>query len=333
MLFKKKKTEIDQEAKSSEAKSKASKKKTVIFYSLASVFTVCLGIGAGVLAHHFLGETKATDYANVNGDKLMDDPSIARSKFEQAKKKGTAYEETLKPYEMVNVALEQYSALPSTKTVGLGAAEAMKVNQVIQSIQIKNGDRYFEESNSTSAFVNLYDRMYQEGDTTTTYWGDDLNYASHEKKEYSNADYAAMMGRNVSDAMIYVISSKTSTSNESNVKSPYGPSRITKESGGYTVDLELHPINAVVNYVCQMQNISGLDGKPSFIYCHLTFHLDADLMPLDYTSYEQYTAKKTGIPITTTITGSLTTYFYQGETYEIPTLQSETQSEYKAIEK
>ena len=302
----------------------------IITSSIIGVTAVALGVVAGFVAHSFFNPAGG-DYSNVDANALTDDIAKTRKKYEEAKKAGTPLEEVLKPCEMVNISLDLFSSLESTKAVGLGSAYSMGVNQIIQSIQIKHGDKYFEESNSTSAFVKLYDRMYQEEETTKTYWGKSIDYSSHEEKTYTNEEYAELMGRKVSDPMIYIISTKTSITDESKVKSGRGASRIVKEGNGYTVDLELQRTKSVVNYVKQMKNISGLAGYPTFEYCHLTFHLDESLMPLDYTSYEKYQATKKEVGISTTIEGNLTTYFYHGETYEIPTLETETQSVYQSL--
>ncbi len=318
-------------ADSNEKKEKAPiSKKFIITSSIIGTVAIALGVVAGFMANSFFN-TAGGDYSNVDANALTDDIAQTRKKYEAAKKAGTPLEEALKPCEMVNISLDLFSSLESTKAVGLGSAYSMGVNQIIQSIQIKRGDKYFEESNSTSAFVNLYDRMYQEGETTKTYWGKSSDYASHEEKIYTNEDYAELMGRKVSDSMIYVISTKTSIMDESKVKSGRGASRIVKEKNGYTVDLELQRKKSVVNYVKQMKNISGLTGYPTFEYCHLTFHLDEDLMPLDYTSYEKYQATKKEVGISSTIEGNLTTYFYHGEIYDIPTLETETQSVYQSL--
>ncbi len=319
-----------QEGDKSGKRKPKSRKKVIITSSIIGTAAIGLGVVTGFLAHSFLNPVGG-DYSNVDADALTDNIEIARKKYEDAKKAGTPLEEALKPSEMVNLSLDMFASLGSTKAVGLGSAFSMGVTQVIQSIQIKNGERFFEESNSTSAFVNLYDRMYQEGDTTKTYWGKSSDYSSHEEKIYTNEAYAELMGRKVSDSMIYVISTKTAIVDEDKVNSDKGVSRITKENGGYTVDLELQKKKSVVNYVKQMKNISGLTGYPTFDYCHLTFHLDEDLMPLDYTSYEKYHATKQGVGISTAIDGTLTTYFYHGETYEIPTLETETQSVYESL--
>ncbi len=312
------------------ASKKAVLKKKLPWIISCSSLAIALGIGGGFLAHRFFGPTAAVTY--VAGE--TDDINLAKAKYEQAKASGTPLETALKPSEMVNLAMANYDSMPSTKAVGIGEAISMSIGQVIQSIQIKNGEHYFEESNSIG-LVNLYDRMYQEGDTTTCYWGSSLNYSSNQKNEMTNEQYEDLMGRNVSDSMTYIISKKTAITKESNVKSSYGPSKIVKENDGYTVELELSTSSknsAVANYVKQMKNISGLTDYPYFYYCHLTFHLTEDLIPLDYTSYEKYNATKSSVPLPVDIEGKLTTKFFVGETYEIPSLQDETQSVYKSLD-
>ena len=307
--------------------SNPSKRKAILISSITGSVAICLGIAAGIVGAKFFGNKQTIDYSNVNVNALTDDIDAARSKYNKAKSSGTPLEQALKPSEMVNLAIANYSALPSTKAVGLGSALSMGVTQQIQSIQIKNDGKYFEESNSIG-LVNLFDRMYQDGDSTSCYWGDNSDYSSHAKRVYSNEEYANMMGRKVSDPMIYVISRKTAITKEESVKSGRGISKIVKENGGYTVDLELNRKTSVVNYVKQMQNISGLTGYPTFAYCHLTFHLSEDLMPIEYTSYEKYNATKASVPLPVDIEGTLTTKFYTTGTYAIPSLSDVTSGEY-----
>ena len=325
MFFKKRKSEKKEKP--------VTWKRIVLKSAILGTVAMTLGVGAGFGVYYFVEKSKGGDYSNVDVAAITDDLGKAQEKYNSAKRSGTPLESALKPSEMVNVALAKFSALESSKTIGLGKATAANVDQIIQSIQIRDGDLYFEESNSESSVVKLYDRMYQEGETTSCYWGQSLEYSKNEKKEYSNSDYADLMGRNVSDCMIYVISSKTTITKEETAKklSGKGASKIQKEGNGYTVDLELNPQKAVVNYVKQMKNISGLKDYPAFSYCHLTFHLSEDLMPIDFTSYEKYNATKQSMPIPVEITGSLTTYFYTEGGYKIPGLGDETQSEYKTL--
>ncbi len=304
--------------------------KAIITSSIIGTLAAGLGVGAGFLVYNYSENFGGADYSNVDANALTDDISKAQAKYDAAKSSGTPLEEALKPSEMANLALKNFSSLKNSKTLGLGSALSVGVTQVIQSMQIRDGDRYFEESNSMSSFVKLYDRMYQEGDNTTTYWGESSDYSSHSPVTYTNKEYAELMGRTVSETMIYVISTKTAITDVAKVRSSHGASRIEKENDGYKIELELKT-KAVVNYVKQMKNISGLTGYPTFEYCHLTFHIDKDLMPISYTSYEKYNATKESVPLPVDIEGSLTTYFYHGETYEIPTLDSQTQSEYEGL--
>ena len=193
--------------------SNPSKRKAILISSITGGVAICLGVVAGIIGAKLFGGKQTVDYSNVNVDALTDDIDATRSKYNQAKSSGTPLEKALRPSEMVNLAIANYSALPSTKAVGLGSAVSMGVTQQIQSIQIKNDGKYFEESNSIG-LVNLFDRMYQEGDSTSCYWGESSDYSAHPKKVYTNEQYAEMMGRKVSDPMIYVISRKTAITKE-----------------------------------------------------------------------------------------------------------------------
>lgn len=305
--------------------------KKIIIPTVAASLTITLGIAAGLFAAKMFKGAAGINYGDVDVGKLTDDLEVSKAKLDKARASGTPLEIALKPSEMVNLAFANYKELPSAKAIGLGAAVSMGVKQEIQSIQIKDGSRYFEESNSLG-LVNLYDRMYQEGDTTTCYWGESLNYSQNTAKEYTNEEYAEFMGRKVSDPLIYVVSAKTAITKEEKVRSDRGPSKITKQDYGYLVDLELNPKTSVVNYVKQMQNISGLTGYPTFYHCHLTFRFDENLMPIEYTSYEKYNATKASVPLPVDIEAYLTTRFFTTGTYEIPKLTDSTQVEYANIQ-
>lgn len=305
-----------------------STKRKVITSVVVGVLAIGLGAGAGFAGYKLFGQKNTASY-EYDANALTDDIAIAQDKLAAAKKSGTPLETALRPYEMVNLAFANLSALPSNKSVGIGVADAGVSKQDIQSIQIKNGDSYFEESNSVG-IVNLFDRMYQNGDTITCYWGTKKDYSADTPTDYSLDDYIELMGRKVSDPCSYIVSSKTCWFKEENNKSGKGVSSITKDGDIYRVECELNNQKGVTNYVRQMKNISGLTGYPVFDYCHLSFQISEDLMPIQYTSYEHYTATKASIPVPTPITGEMTVWFSTDGEYPIPSLTDSTSEEYAA---
>ncbi len=264
---------------------------------------------AGVITGIVLAKVVRPDQTQYLVDEVTVDMKSVIASYNKAKASGNYL--SLKPDEAVNAAYYLFEQLENTYTVGIGGsvADLGHVKIRIESRTIKEGDRFFEESNSLG-LVNLYDRMFQEGETTDTYWGDNPNYASHEKKTYSNAEYKEMMGRNVSNGLIYIVAPGTLL--EGDPLSGEGPTSFTKnEGGGYKVEIELDPKKGVLNYQKQMQTISSLKYPPPFEYCHLTFYLDDELLPKRFVTHERYTAT-TGAGFGSPATQSLVTEYHLG---------------------
>ena len=263
-----------------------------------------LGAGAGFGVHEMLKPTLMT----IEGDAsaYLMDAEAAFEKYEAAKRKGTPLESALEPAEMISVAHTLFDAQEYSYCEGVGVSRAMGlVDQGIQSWKVRDKDRYFEESNSFSSFVALYNRMYQEGDSTTKYWGKTPNYGGNAPEEVSNEQYASEMGRQVSESIVYLVSPKTDSPVD---LSGRGLSSIKKHDGGYTVDFEADPASSTLRYVHQMKTISNLKEFPSFDYVHLTYELDEDLNLLYFRNYESYRATLAS-GIGSTCEGSMTTVF------------------------
>lgn len=301
-------------------------KKTIIVTSIVAASAIGLGIGGGFLVRSFIKPSQDQDYS-VDTAGLANDITVIRAKYDAAIASGTPLEEALGPAEMVNLAYDNFTSLSSNKMVGYGATVSSGITQVIESIAIKEGDKAFEESNSTGV-VNLYDRMYEEGDTITTYWGDNPDYASHVPIDYTLDEYADMMGRKVSEPTTYLISNKTIFKSEVNNLSGDGISKITKTSSGYTVDIELNPVTGVVNYVKQMLKISELAKYPVFYWCHLTYQIDEDLNLVEMLVHEKYNVTKASIPLPVDCVGKITNKFFTSGTYQIPDVGANLRAEY-----
>ena len=143
-------------------------------YSLIAIGSIALGVGAGFAGAKILKPTVTEVVMNENNSLAVTEGylKLARTAYNTAVKNGDPLEEALTPDQMINLAYDMLGNLESTKAIGIGVSNAMNItSQEIQSCAIKNGDEYFEESNSLG-IVSIHNRMYQSGDTTTTYWGE-----------------------------------------------------------------------------------------------------------------------------------------------------------------
>ena len=248
-----------------------------------------------------------TEYV-VSGDGYEADIDTAMKKYEAAKGNGD-FAKSLTVDEMINVSYHLFEQEENTWSQGVGSSVAAGlVNQGIFSTTVHMGERFFEESNSASNVVALYDRMYQTGDTTTTYWGGDPNYAGHPKQEYPNDEYKQMMGRYVSTALVFVVSPKTLLLDET-TSSGQPKTGIYETEQGYVVEAELDRRYGVMNYQKQMKTISNLKYKPEFRYCHITVEMDKDLTLRRMVTHEYYTAV-TAAGLGSDAVGSLTTVYH-----------------------
>lgn len=310
---------------------KTSKKGKIISLSIIAVAAIGLGLGTGFFLHNQLAGGVQTDYTKVNTDTLVDDNTALLKTYEATKKSGgdylTAFQS--KPYQVANIAFQLYGAhehsFAQGKGVGKAVALGFEVNQQIRSTVIRDKDQYFEESLSLSGMVNLADRMYQEGDQVVRHEGkvDSKNVevpANLDKSTtYTLTDYAKAMGRDLDNPCIYIVSSKT-TYLDSTAKSGQATS-FSKSDDGYLLELELHPVYSIVNYVKQMQTISSLYSQPSFQYVHLTLSLDSDLNLRSLKTHEYYWAA-TSATVGSYVEGTLTTTYQTDGSYTIPELMT-----------
>ncbi len=254
------------------------------------------------------------------GNDYEGDRTAALAKYEQVKGKGSL-ETSLSPDEMILASYAKFGEEEHTWTQGVGISKAAGlVDQMIQSTTVRDGERFFEESNSDSSMVHIYDRMYQFGGNTTTYWGEKPDYANHKPVSYSNEEYTTLMGRTVSDPLIYNVSA-ASLVNDENPASKCPKTGIYPEGGGYRIEAELSPVYGTIRYKCQMATISDLASKPVFDYCHITVTVDGELNLIKMVTHESYYAavKAGGMSVGSTAIGTLTTvYHHQAPDFGFP---------------
>ena len=304
-------------------KSQSHKAKGV--FAFLGVAIAIAGAGAGV--GFLIGQSKQPVIESVFAGYEVTDAYLSDANKAYEASVGAKQSLTLNmtPDQMVNLAYDKLSKREYVKATGVGASKAMGlVDQRILSTAIKSGEKYFEESISFSSFVNIHDRMYQEGETTSTYWGNDEDYPTHPEKSMTNEEYATLMGRKVSESLVYIVLPSTITFDED--YSGDGVSKAYDDSGGYRIEIELAFIGDKTNrampgvsrYQKQMKTISNLNSYPAFNFCHLTFHTDAELNLTKFVTHESYDA--TMGPISAPCDGVLTTVYETSGPYEIPKL-------------
>ena len=114
---------------------------------------------AGVITGIVLAKVVRPDQTQYLVDEVTVDMKSVIASYNKAKASGNYL--SLKPDEAVNAAYYLFEQQENTYTVGIGGsvADLGHVKIRIESRTIKEGDRFFEESNSLG-LVNLYDRMF-----------------------------------------------------------------------------------------------------------------------------------------------------------------------------
>ena len=218
------------------------------------------------------------------------------------------------PAEIVNIGLEKYRRCENSYSITKGVASTM-VTQSIRNYQIKNGDRYFEESISMSSMVKLANRMYQTGKegNVNLYKGsavnEELGSYSANGTEYEQTDYKNYLGKTLNEMFIYIITDSTILDSE------------IDKTDGYTIKLSLDTEMSVIFYQYQMKNISGLDKYPKFASVNLTFTFDNNLYLQHLYTDETYQAS---MGVTVDIHNMFNTYYFPNEELKIPEINEPT---------
>ena len=248
------------------------------------------------------------------------DLDAAYAKYEASK--GSDLTEILTVDEMINVAYLKFGKEEQTWSRSVGSALALQlVEQRIWTTTVADNGRYFEESISTSSFVTIYDRMFEEGDTVTTYWGSDEDYLSHPKVEMNRDVYKEKMGRYVSEGLVYVVSDKTLVKG-AETASGKRATGVYKDGEKLVLEAELDPKHGTMRYQKQMKSISDLAYFPSFQYCHITVTTDSDLNLISLQTHESYIATmKSGLG-SSVVGGLVTSYYHEAAPFGFPEVDS-----------
>lgn len=217
------------------------------------------------------------------------------------------------PADLVNIGLEKYRNNENCFSYSIGVGETI-VSQEVRNFQIKNGDRYFEESISTSSMVTLANRVYQDGKDGEIefYKGKAVTVDSGSYPEsprvMSQEEYKGMFGKTLDRIFIYILSDQSVISEECSV---------SKSDGKVIVKLSLDPDKATYNYKLQMLNISGLDNLPTFQYLKHEYIFDEQMNLLQYTLDEEYDAQ---MMVNAHIHAQIAVKCFPGEYLKIPAI-------------
>ena len=281
--------------------------RSLITYLLIVGIAGTVGVATGILGKNLLGGEQVI----YKGDpeQYQDD---AASLLEKYKKNPNI--NNYSPSNLVNIGLEKYRNCENCYSVGIGLADTV-VKQTIRNFQIKNGDKYFEESISKSDLVGVANRAIQTGkDGTIKLYKSKPKSAttasypeeSDKDKQWSKDEYKKYLGKTLDRMFIYLLSDTSTLEG----------SKTTKLSNGdIEVVLNLHPDISTYYYKIQMKNISGLDALPSFEYLKHTYTFSKDMDLKSCFVDEKYNAS---MGISVTIRNTITYTYYPNEYYEIP---------------
>ena len=286
----------------------------IIALSLAGGATA-IGVPTGIYLANSLKQP-TIDYSAMETDGYSYDMAAGRAKYAAC----SGDYSTLAPEDAFNISLDLLNGIEHYRTQGIGEAKALFITQEIRSTIVRDGDSYFEESLSasdSSLTPSCAWRMYQTDDGVTQYQGtlnsgtyEAATFDADEGMEFDHEAYRERMGRLISDRTIFVVSKSTVVADQSS---------FAKEGDGYRLSIVLDPVLSVVNYVKQMVTVSNLPSAPTFNSLSIEMTFDKDLYPVTLTTEESYQADS-GMGISATVNGSLTTYFDLEGQFEIPPL-------------
>ena len=297
---------VSAQTETKSAKEKGSKSHAWFRYTM--IATLCLGLGAGVgiYVKRKYGKEQI-DYSNFDGSAYAAD---AKALLEAYNKDPN---QDFTSAELVNIGLEKYRQCEYSYSFGIGTASTI-VNQTIRSVQIRNGNNYFEESISRSSMVSLASRTEQtlDVDNIDVYEGkadtDETATYDGSKTSHSLNEYKDRMGKTLDEMFIYTISDETCYENSE-----------TKvlDNKNKQITLYLDPELSTYYYKNQMKNMSNLDELPIFSNITLTYTFTEDMTLLHCHVDEKYSAK---MGVSVSITNSIDYYYHANVEKAIPAL-------------
>lgn len=279
--------------------------KTLFSYILIVGITGTAGATTGIVGKRVFGQEEI-DYTGFNPESLRMDGAALVTEYDSNPNKNYS------AAELINIGLEKYRQCENSYSIGIGIADTV-VSQTIRNYQIKNGDKYFEESISKSSMVALANRSFQDGKagnivlTLGKPSNEDTASYPENGTSYSQDDYKAYLGKTLDEMFIYLIHNNSLLKDETNIEK--------LSNGDIKVTASLNPDLATYYYKIQMKNISNLDRLPSFNYLTHVYTFDSNMMLKHLHADEVYSAS---MGISVTIKNTIDYYYYPGEYLKIP---------------
>ena len=189
-------------------------KKKLLIYSAVFVGIAALGVTGGIVVKKATSSPE-TDYSGFNIESVKPNVQSIMNKYNGYK--GNTPETFFTAGELINIAQEKFRTCENCFSLGKGVGNTV-MTQEIRNYQIKNGNKYFEESISKSIgsimgiSVALANRCYQEGETITKYSAKKENvtieYSTYESEstDFALKDYKDSMGKTLDEMFIYIVS-------------------------------------------------------------------------------------------------------------------------------
>ncbi|MCQ2802780.1 MAG: hypothetical protein MJ225_03840 [Bacilli bacterium] len=290
--------------------------KKIGIYAIIVSSALALGGISGFGSKKLFG-TVFDDYSGFNVDiyKINGDELIRKVEAKATTKDKIA---SFTPIELINYSIEKYKRCDHSYSYSIGNADAGISIQKVRSSQIRDEDKYFEES-ASDGIIGCAMRSFQiRGENTVDIYSastasikddDPIFPYSSIPLSYTLPTYKQMYGKTLDEMFIYIIHDKTVKS--ATIKE--------QKDETYVVNFELDPALSTYWYKRQMVSISDLDCQPTFDYVRLTYTLDKNLMLVSLYTDESFIAKWSGFEKSTKNT-LFTKYFPNDNSRKIPEL-------------
>ena len=280
--------------------------KTLLIYLIVGGSALGAGGAAGVIVKRVTGSEQVV-YKGFDINNYIMDSAALVEEFDNYH--GSSPQSQFSVAELINISLEKYRQCENSWSQGIGLADTI-VKQTIRNAQVKNGQKFYEESISFSDMVSVANKVYQDGHDgeIDLYAGSNVSTENATyggtPKHFDRESYKKAYGKTLDEMFIYLICNETVTSGE-----------VKAQDNGYIITCELDVDIATYMYKYQMKTLSNLDGLPTFSYVKLAYTVTKDMMLKTCEVDEKFEARM-GVPAT--IRNTIKYTYHPNEYLKIP---------------